>query len=214
MLIVGAGGLASQVVDDLMELKKTDIVFWSELQTKYKFIEEMFPMISTDAEVINYFANVSSEFILCISNDKSDGRRKMAERFKRMGGIITSFISPFSRVSPYSSILGKGTLIVGDVVIEPGVIVGEGTIINRFCGIGHGCIIGNYCEIGPGVLMAGEVEINDACFIGMGAIIHPKIKIGRNVTVAAGSVVTKNIPDNTVVAGVPAEIKFKKKNAN
>ena len=70
-----------------------------------------------------------------------------------------------------------------------------------------------YCEIGPGVILTGEVEMEEGCYVGTGAIIHPKVKLGKNVTVAAGAVVTKNIPDDAVVSGVPAEIKFMKKNA-
>lgn len=43
--------------------------------------------------------------------------------------------------------------------------------------------------------------------IGTNVTILPKVKIGSNVIVAAGSVVTKDIPDNCMVAGVPAVVK-------
>ena len=52
----------------------------------------------------------------------------------------------------------------------------------------------------------GPIEIMDNVFIGLGAIIMPNVRINRNVIVAAGSVVTKDIPENSVVAGVPARI--------
>ena len=51
----------------------------------------------------------------------------------------------------------------------------------------------------------GPIEIMDNVFIGLGTIIMPNVKIGKNVIVAAGSVVTKSIPDNCVYAGVPAK---------
>ena len=48
-------------------------------------------------------------------------------------------------------------------------------------------------------------------FLGIGATIIQGIKIGKNVTVGAGSVVTNDIPDNVVVVGNPARIvKIKK----
>jgi maltose O-acetyltransferase len=50
----------------------------------------------------------------------------------------------------------------------------------------------------------GKVEIKDNCFIADGAIILPGVTIGPNVLVAAESVVNRDIPPNSCVAGVPA----------
>lgn len=52
----------------------------------------------------------------------------------------------------------------------------------------------------------GCIEVMDNVFIGCNVTILPDVKIGCNVVIAAGSVVTKDIPDNVVVAGVPARI--------
>lgn len=49
-----------------------------------------------------------------------------------------------------------------------------------------------------------EIIIGDNVFIGYGVIVLPGVKIGNNVVVAAGSVVTKNLPGNYVYAGNPA----------
>lgn len=50
----------------------------------------------------------------------------------------------------------------------------------------------------------GYVVIHDNVFIGHGAIVMPNCSIGPNAIVAAGSIVTKDVPPNTVVGGVPA----------
>ncbi len=52
-----------------------------------------------------------------------------------------------------------------------------------------------------------ESLINQGTFIGLGAIILPGVKIGKEVMVAAGSVVKSDLPDNSMAAGVPAKIK-------
>ena len=51
----------------------------------------------------------------------------------------------------------------------------------------------------------GTIEIGDNVFIGANATIMYGIKIGSNVIVAANAVVTKDVPDGTVVAGIPAK---------
>ncbi|MBR6073152.1 MAG: acyltransferase [Bacilli bacterium] len=50
------------------------------------------------------------------------------------------------------------------------------------------------------------IEIMDNVFIGCNSIILGGVKIGNNVVIAAGSVVTKDVPDNSVVAGNPAKV--------
>ncbi len=53
---------------------------------------------------------------------------------------------------------------------------------------------------------AGCIEVMDNVFIGCNSTILPNVRIGPNVIVAAGSVVTKDIPSGVVVAGVPAKV--------
>ncbi|MFX0136353.1 MAG: acyltransferase, partial [Candidatus Hodarchaeota archaeon] len=80
--------------------------------------------------------------------------------------------------------------------------------------------IGNNCSLAQGVkLLAhdatpfkflnghtrlGKIEIKDNVFIGTDVIILPGVTIGPNVLIAAGSVINKDIPPNSCVAGVPA----------
>ena len=52
--------------------------------------------------------------------------------------------------------------------------------------------------------LGGCIEIGDNVMIGTGTYLMPNISIGNNVVIAAGSIVTKDIPDNCVVGGIPA----------
>ena len=52
----------------------------------------------------------------------------------------------------------------------------------------------------------GAIEIGDYCFIGVNATVLHSVKIGKGSVVCAGAVVTKDVPEYSVVAGVPAKV--------
>lgn len=64
----------------------------------------------------------------------------------------------------------------------------------------------NFSRIRPFVkCVHGYIEIGDDAWIGTGCIILSDVRIGKGAVVGAGSVVTKDVPDFAVVAGVPAK---------
>ena len=72
--------------------------------------------------------------------------------------------------------------------------------------IGHdGCIAMLNHAFNVKLDAVGPVDIRDNVFIGYGAIVLPNVTIGPNAIVAAGAVVTRDVPPNTIVAGVPAK---------
>lgn len=81
---------------------------------------------------------------------------------------------------------------------------------------GGGCRIyakkvGNYCGFNAGVLVGsgsndGRPEIGDHVAFGPGSKAFGSLTIGNNVFVAPNAVVTKDVPDNCIVGGVPAKI--------
>lgn len=61
-------------------------------------------------------------------------------------------------------------------------------------------------EIAPNSDKMGTIQIGNNVFIGQHSCIMPGVNIGSNIVIGTGSIVTKDIPDNVVVAGVPAKI--------
>lgn len=58
----------------------------------------------------------------------------------------------------------------------------------------------------PDLELAGEIRVGNDVFIGMGALILPNVVIGNRCIVGANSVVTKSVPDGSIVAGNPAKL--------
>ncbi|WP_200977081.1 serine O-acetyltransferase [Echinicola sp. 20G] len=103
----------------------------------------------------------------------------------------------------YSFYIHPNTIDEGLHIVHPGFIR-----IAVFAQIGKNCTILPRVLIGkkkPG-MENSDVLIGNNCYIGTGSTILGPLTIGNNVTIAAGSIVTKDIPDNATVAGVPAKV--------
>ena len=101
-----------------------------------------------------------------------------------------------------------------------GMHIGNGTVISRRAQLDRGINpkgvhIGEYTRITGGVLllthdacrkMKVDTYIGNKCFIGARSIILQGVKIGNEVVIGSGAVVTKDIPDNCIAAGNPAKI--------
>lgn len=108
------------------------------------------------------------------------------------------------------------------LLLEEGVAVGPYNIINAFddCTIGRNSMLGPYVNINcadhgmemNGVPMRfqpgsyGPVVIEEDCWIGSHAIILKGVRVGAGAVVAAGAVVTRDVPPLAIVGGVPARV--------
>ena len=127
-------------------------------------------------------------------------------------------IGAFSRVIASTSFNNVGEFIR----IGNNVGIGEYAYLGGGGGltIGDDCIIGQYFSCHPenhnfnnsdelirlqGVTRQG-IQIGNNCWIGSKVTILDGVKIGKNCVIAAGAVVTQNMPSNTLIGGVPARI--------
>jgi len=129
--------------------------------------------------------------------------------------------------------LGKDVTIWNYVVIGDHVKIGDRTVIGSFCDIGKNVIIGKDCNIQAHVTISNECTLGDRVFIapntsllndkypksgtltpvvvrnraiiGGGVTVLPGVTIEEGSVIGGGSVVTKNVPSKTVVAGIPAK---------
>jgi len=116
--------------------------------------------------------------------------------------IIPRFITYFIRFFygcylPYTAKIGKNFKLGYG---------GLGIVIHSRAEIGDDCQINQNVTIGGTSKRHGPIVLGDHVLVGPGAIILGPIKIGNNVVIGANSVVTKDIPDNSLVMGVPGKV--------
>jgi acetyltransferase-like isoleucine patch superfamily enzyme len=127
----------------------------------------------------------------------------------------------YDNVNIYNCKIGDNCKIHSFVYIEEDVKIGNGCKIKPFVYIPTGVIIGNNVFIGMGTVFTNDkypradneswkllkTVVKDGVSIGANCTILPGIRIGKNSTIGAGSVVTKDVPANSIVYGSPAEVK-------
>lgn len=104
--------------------------------------------------------------------------------------------------------IGKFTLITGGLHLDLGAPIRIGNMVR----IGHDVsLLTINHAVGPshfraGTSFFGEIVIEDGCWLASRCTVLPGVTIGEGAIVAAGSVVTRDVPKHTLVAGVPARV--------
>lgn len=104
------------------------------------------------------------------------------------------------------SFIGAETMVSGSVGNK--LIIGDRCdISNRVNFVLGTHKIGNHFRRAGEGMSGGNIVVGDGVWIGFACTILPGVHIGKGAIIAAGSVVTKDVPADSLVAGVPAEVK-------
>lgn len=206
MLIIGAKGLAKEVLEVLHQRESLEgLAFYDDVNTDLPdLLYNSFPILKDEDSVKSFFINNGNEFTLGIGNPHL--RYKLYKKFLNLGGVFKSVISPLASIGHYGNRIEEGVNIMTNTIITNSIKIGEGSLINLSCTIGHDSTIEKFVELCPDVNISGNCYIGEFSFIGTNSVVLPNVKIGKNVTIGAGSVVTKDVPDNCMILGIPAKI--------
>ena len=122
------------------------------------------------------------------------------------------------QVNLYKCKIGKNCKIDAFVCIEEGVVIGNNCKIRPFVFIPTGVAIEDDVFVGPNVTFTNDMypkvkgnwqllktTIKQGAALGANSVILPGVTVGKNALVGAGSTVTQDVSENTIVAGNPAK---------
>lgn len=107
--------------------------------------------------------------------------------------------------------LGAGTFVNHGAYFMDGggITIGKNVFIGPFCGFYTATHPKQFAERNKGLEKALPIVVGDNCWFGANVSVLPGVTIGSGCVIAAGSVVTKDVPPDSVAAGVPAVVKSK-----
>jgi len=204
--VIGAGGFGKEVqmlIEQINTVNPTyEIVgFYDDGKSKGEIINGL-PVLGK-VEDIN---NIDQPLSIALGIGVPAVKKKIVKKISNPLITYPNLIHPSVQIGfPYVT-LGEGNIICGNNILTVNIDLGDFVTLNLGCTVGHDTKIGDYSAFMPGCDIAGEVVIQPLVYGGLGTKIINLINVGTNVTLGAGTVVVKDIPDNTLAVGVPAKV--------
>ncbi len=130
-------------------------------------------------------------------------RRDLVDRLEGAGADPLTAIHPSATLGARVEI-GEGVVVCAGATISTNVRLGRHVHVNPNATIGHDAVLGDFVSVNPAAVISGEVSVGGATLVGASATILQGISVATNAVVGAGAVVTKDVPEDVVVKGVPA----------
>jgi len=211
-ICIGAGGSTRVIIDIIKEQKKNKIIGIldddkSLLETDFMGIK----VIGKTTDIVDLDSDKFDEVIVCVGATKDTYNRRIIYEFLKLNNIkVGSVISNYATIS-LNALISDGLILMPGVIINSGCRIGENVFLNTGSIVEHDCILESNVFLSPGVVLSGGITIKSNSFVGSGTIVSTGIVIGHNVTIGAGSVVVKDVPNNVIVYGNPANKNLRKK---
>lgn len=159
----------------------------------------MVPYLGRVDETLAY-APTNCKFSIAVGWPKA--RKSIAQRIESAGCSVTTLVHPNAIVGSQAS-LGDGSIVFGGVHISTNATLRRFSIVGANATIGHDSILDEFVTVNPGASIAGECIIKDGVLVGTRAAILQGLSVDSRSTIGAAALVTKNVPMDVIVKGVP-----------
>lgn len=202
LLLVGGGGHCVSCVDVIEQMGVYTIVGIVDTADKVGTQLMGYPYIGTDADLQSLVQQYKNAFVTMGQLKTNTLRKSLVQKLLEYDAHIPNLISPRAHVASSASI-GRGNIIMHDVLINAQAKIGDFCILNSKCLVEHDCEVGSYSHLATGAILNGAVQLGSDCFVGSGATVIQSIKIGANSVIGAGVTIKQNISSNSLIKVAP-----------
>jgi UDP-N-acetylbacillosamine N-acetyltransferase len=192
-VIVGAGGHSCELLDLVRGLGHEVVGFQDDL------VAGRHPLV--DAPVFPDMSGVECDAVAIAIGDNATRRGVFSGLEGRFA--LPALVHPLSSVSTLAEV-ADGCQVMQFATLSAGAVVGADSILNVGCFVAHSAVLGAHVHVAPGARVSGGSAVGELTLVGANAVLLPEVQVGARCVIGAGAVVTRDVPDGSVWAGVPA----------
>jgi sugar O-acyltransferase (sialic acid O-acetyltransferase NeuD family) len=208
LILFGAGGHAREIAQVVRDINAAQPGTWQLLgfmadphATTVQPRSLPAPFLGSSEQALS----VHPEAHCLIAVGDSQARRRIAAQLRQQYASLrfATLVHPMAWLASGVE-LGFGSVVFAGVHINVDASIGPHASINLACTISHDCVLGAYVSLSPGVHLPGGVRLGDAVDVGTGTCFRPRISVGDDAIIGAGSSVVRDLPAGCTAVGVPA----------
>jgi sugar O-acyltransferase (sialic acid O-acetyltransferase NeuD family) len=205
IVVWGAGGHGKVVIDALLASGSHDVVGVID-DNSQKAGQELLGIPVLDFSD-GLAAVISKWNVDCVSVAIGDNYARYGkfQEVRCLGLKPANVIHPSAHISPFVR-MGEGITVLAGATINAGVVLEDNICVNTAASVDHDDYLEQSCHIQPNSTLTGTVRVEEFAYVGSGSVVAPNLTVHKYSYVGAGAVVVRDVPEGTIVIGVPAEI--------